>query len=221
MPLSNRYGPWSGFVNVAIVAVTTLLWAVAAAEVPVHVLALGDSLTAGYGLARPASFPVRLAEALRAGGPAVEVTNAGVSGDTTAGGLARLEWALADGPDVVILELGANDGLRGLEPASTFANLDAMLTLLKVADVEVLLTGMKAPPNLGAEYGTEFNAIFPRLAKKHGVALFPFFLEGVATRPELNQEDGIHPNARGVAIIVERILPHVKALIAHRHPYKK
>ena len=214
----NRYGLGPGFVNAAAVAAAILLWAGAAvaAPAPARILVLGDSLTAGYGLARPESFPARLAEALGAGGRAVEVINAGVSGDTTAGGLARLEWALADGPDVVILELGANDGLRGLEPASTFANLDAMLTRLAAAGVPVLLAGMKAPPNLGAEYGAEFDAIFPRLAEKHGVALYPFFLDGVAARPELNQEDGIHPNALGVAIIVERILPHVKALIARR-----
>ena len=213
----NRYGLGPGFVNAAAVAAAILLWAVAtpAAE-PVRILALGDSLTAGYGLARPASFPARLAKALNAGGHAVEVINAGVSGDTTAGGLARLEWALADGPDAVILELGANDGLRGLEPASTFANLDAMLTRLAAAGVAVLLTGMKAPPNLGDEYGAEFAAIFPRLAKKHGVALYPFFLDGVAARPELNQADGIHPNPLGVNVIVERIVPHVKALIARR-----
>ena len=211
----NRYGLGPGFVNAAAVAAAILLWAAAAAE-PVRILALGDSLTAGYGLARPASFPARLGEALGAEGRAVEVINAGISGDTTAGGLARLEWALAGGPDVVILELGANDGLRGLEPASTFANLDAMLTRLAAAGVAVLLAGMKAPPNLGAEYGAEFDAIFPRLAEKHGVAFYPFFLDGVAARPELNQEDGIHPNALGVAVIVERILPHVKALIARR-----
>ena len=222
LPLSpNRYGLGAGFVNAAAVAVAILLWAGAAAAEPVRILALGDSLTAGYGLARPDSFPARLAESLNAGGRAVQVINAGVSGDTTAGGLARLEWALADRPDAVVLELGANDGLRGLEPASTFANLDAMLSRLAAAGVAVLLTGMKAPPNLGEEYGADFAAIFPKLAEKHGVALYPFFLDGVAARPELNQEDGIHPNAQGVAVIVERILPHVKALIARRLPYNK
>ncbi len=216
----NRYGLRPGFVNAAtamnLLVAVILLWSVAAAAEPVRILALGDSLTAGYGLARSASFPARLAHALGAGGRAVEVINAGVSGDTTAGGLARLEWALAELPDVVILELGANDGLRGLEPASTSANLDAMLTRLAAARVAVLLAGMKAPPNLGSEYSTKFDAIFPRLARKHGVAFYPFFLDGVAARPELNQEDGIHPNALGVAVIVERILPHVKALIARR-----
>ena len=212
----NRYGLWPGFVNAAAVGVVVLLLVGTAAAEPVRILALGDSLTAGYGLARPASFPARLEAALGAGGSVVEVINAGVSGDTTAGGLARLEWALADKPDAVILELGANDGLRGLEPASTFANLDAMLRRLRAAGVAVLLAGMKAPPNLGAEYGAEFDAIFPRLAKKHGVALYPFFLAGVAARPELNQVDGIHPNAEGVAVIIERILPDVKALIARR-----
>ncbi len=179
----------------------------------IRILVLGDSLTAGLGLERRATFPALLERALRRDGRAVRVINAGVSGDTTAGGLARLDWALAERPDVVILELGANDGLRGLDPGATLRNLDAMLARLKEARVRVLLTGMKAPPNLGREYGTALAAVYPRLAAKHGVALYPFFLDGVAADPALNQKDGIHPNEEGIARIVERMVPHVKALL--------
>ncbi len=174
---------------------------------------LGDSLAAGYGVRAGDAFPVQLEMALRAEGLAVEVLGAGVSGDTTAGGRARLDWLLADDPEVVIVELGANDGLRGLDPQMTFANLDAVLARLKSDGIKVLLAGMLAPPNLGREYGEAFNNIYPRLAEKHGVALYPFFLDGVAARPELNQTDGMHPNARGVAVIVERITPYVKRLL--------
>jgi len=158
----------------------------------------------------------RLEAALRKEGLDVDVINAGVSGDTTAGGLARLDWVLASvngGADAVIVELGANDGLRGVDPRTTEANLDAILSRLRNRDVAVLLAGMWAPPNLGREYADAFNAIYPRLAKKHGVALYPFFLDGVAAEAALNQGDGIHPNAAGVAVIVERILPAAKALV--------
>jgi acyl-CoA thioesterase-1 len=141
------------------------------------------------------------------------VINAGVSGDTTAGGRARLDWALGDQPNVAVVELGANDGLRGLDPASTRENLDAILTTLKDRKIPTLLAGMYAPRNLGREYGDRFNAIYPELAAKHDVPLYPFFLEGVALDPKLNQEDGMHPNAKGVAIVVEGILPHLTALI--------
>lgn len=185
----------------------------AAAQTPT-ILAIGDSLTAGYGLAQPDSFTVQLEAALRAAGEEVRVSNGGVSGDTTAGGQARLAWALAENPMAVIIELGANDGLRGLDPNQTEANLDAMLTEIAKRGLPVLLTGMKAPPNLGPEYGAEFDSLFPRLAEKHGVAFYPFFLEGVAAEPDLNQDDGIHPNAEGVAEIVRRLLPHVRKLIA-------
>ena len=185
-----------------------------AAEEPVQILALGDSLTAGYGLAPEDGFIAQLQRALDDAGLAARVLDGGVSGDTTAGGLARLDWALADNPDAVILELGANDGLRGLDPAATRANLDAMLTRLGQAGKAVLLAGMLAPPNLGPEYGAEFNRIYPELAAAHGVALYPFFLDGVAADPALNQDDGIHPNADGVRIIVERLLPSLRDLIA-------
>ena len=176
---------------------------------PVTIAALGDSLTAGFGLAGEHAFPARLQAALAAEGVAVRVVNGGVSGDTTAGGLARLDWMLADDPDLVIVELGANDGLRGLDPAKTFDNLDAILVRLRQENIAAVLTGMFAPPNLGAEYGDAFNNIFPRLAADHGVVFYPFFLDGVAARPALNQSDGIHPNAAGVDVIVARIVPYV------------
>ena len=177
------------------------------------VLAFGDSLTSGYGLEADRSFPAQLEAALAGAGHDVEVINAGVAGDTTAGGRARLAWSLARRPDAVILALGANDGLRGIDPALTAANLDAILAELGRRRLPVLLTGMYAPPNLGRAYGAAFNAVFPRLAAKHGTAFYPFFLDGVAARPALNQADGIHPNAAGVAVIVRGILPHVVKLL--------
>ncbi len=189
------------------------LGTVPAAAEPLRIVALGDSLTAGYGLMREDSFPAKLERALNAAGLDVRVENAGVSGDTSAGGLSRLDWSLSRGADAVIVELGANDGLRGLDPAQTFANLDAILTRLKENGLAILLTGMQAPPNLGKEYGDEFAAIYHRLAEKHGVLLYPFFLDGVAAVPELNQEDTIHPNARGVDIVVGRIAPHVSDML--------
>ena len=164
-----------------------------------------DSLAAGYGLPSALAFPARLEAALKSAGRDVKVINAGVSGDTTAGGKARLDWTLADKPDLIILELGGNDALRGLPPEQTEANLDAMLQRIKQAKVKVLLAGMLAPPNWGREYGDAFKAIYPRLAAKHGVKLYPFFLDGVAADAALNQPDGIHPNQRGVDVIVARI----------------
>ena len=183
------------------------------AERPLKLLALGDSLTAGYGLPSDVSFTARLQAALKAQGLNVTVVNAGVSGDTSAGGLARLDWLLADKPDFALVELGANDGLRGLDPQVTYDSLDAVLTRLGQRGVPALLAGMYAPPNLGREYGAEFNNVFPRLAEKHGVPLYPFFLDGVAAESALNQPDGIHPNAKGVEVVVERIMPYVKKLI--------
>jgi acyl-CoA thioesterase-1 len=174
---------------------------------------LGDSLVAGYGLPADEAFPARLAQALRQEGFAVVVTNAGISGDTTAGGRARLEWTLSEQPEIVVVELGANDGLRGLDPARVESNLDAILTALAQRGVSALLTGMRAPRNMGASYVRSFDGVFPRLAAKHGVAFYPFFLEGVAGVPGLNQGDGIHPNARGVKEIVRRILPLVARLV--------
>jgi acyl-CoA thioesterase-1 len=180
---------------------------------PIRLMALGDSLTAGYGLADGEAFPARLQQELAGRGYAVTVLNAGVSGDTTAGGLARLDWALADEPDLALVELGANDGLRGIDPAATRENLAGILERLTAEGVPTLLAGMYAPPNLGREYGEAFNAIYPDLAEAYGVPLYPFFLEGVATDPALNQDDGIHPNADGVTAIVERIAPYVVDLI--------
>jgi len=183
---------------------------------PVKLLVLGDSLAAGFGLALQDAFPARLEADLKARGLDVKVVNGGVSGDTSAGGLARLDWVLADAPEAAIVELGGNDGLRAIEPAVTFANLDAILTRLKARGVRVLLAGMHAPPNLGRIYTDAFHDVFHRLAAKHDVALYPFFLEGVAAEPRLNQPDGIHPNAAGVQVIVDRIGPHVVRLLAER-----
>lgn len=204
-------------VNSLCLIAALLAWAGAlGAERPLRIVALGDSLTAGYGLKSGQAFPARLEATLRSAGFGVEVINAGVSGETTAGGRARLDWVLNDKPDVVIVELGSNDGLRGFDPPETFRNLDAILDRLKAAGVRVLLTGMRAPPNLGREYEAEFEAVFQRLAAEHEVAFYPFFLDGVAADPELNQEDGMHPNARGVEVIVERILPFLRPLIEGR-----
>lgn len=190
-----------------------------AADGPIRtIMAFGDSLTSGYGLPPADAFPVKLEAALRARGHAVRVINAGVAGDTTAGGRARLAWMLADKPDAVILELGANDGLRGLDPAETLANLRAIMEQLKAADLPVLLAGMRAPPNLGRNFGAEFDTIFATVALEYDALFYPFFLEGVAARPTLNQNDGIHPNSAGVAIVVERIIPSVEALLSRVQP---
>jgi acyl-CoA thioesterase-1 len=182
-----------------------------AAAQPLKILALGDSLTAGYGLPPGHGFAPQLERALEESGVEAQVIDAGVSGDTSAGGLARLDWALADAPDLVILELGANDMLRGVDPAETRANLDAILAKLREAGPRVLLAGMRAAPNLGPDYGGAFEGLYAELATKYDVPLYPFFLEGVATDPDLNLADGLHPNEAGVAEIVRRILPHVLA----------
>ncbi|MDX1486023.1 MAG: arylesterase [Alphaproteobacteria bacterium] len=183
-------------------------------ERDLRIVLLGDSLAAGYGVAAGATLPEQLEAALRARGHRVRVINAGVSGDTTAGGRARIGWILRDRPDGVIVELGGNDALRGIEPQATRRNLDAILTRLAEARVPALLAGWKSPRNLGPEYVREFEAVYPELAAKHGVVYYPFILEGVALDPALNQQDGIHPNAKGVARMVEGILPHVERLIA-------
>ena len=181
-----------------------------------RIVVLGDSLTAGFGLAREDAFPARLEAALRAEGHRWRVVDAGVSGDTSAGGLARLDWVLADRPEIVIVELGANDGLRGLPTERMEANLDAILARIGESGASILLAGMRAPANFGADYAAAFRAVYERLAARHRVALYPFFLEGVAMEPALNQPDGIHPNAAGVDEIVRRILPHVVALVLRR-----
>lgn len=211
-PRSASYRRFAGILKSA-VALAALAAAPAAAAEPARLLLLGDSLVAGYGLAPEEAFPAQLRAALRARGVVAEVLDGGVSGDTSAGGLARVGWALADGPTHALVELGANDALRGIDPAVTRANLDRLLARLGAAGVRVLLAGMYAPPNWGREYGAGFRRIYPDLADRHGSALYPFFLDGVAAEPDLNQRDGIHPNARGVAVIVERILPHVLRLL--------
>lgn len=177
------------------------------------ILVLGDSLASGYGLLADQSFPARLEVRLRSIGQDVRVLNGGVSGDTSAGGRARLNWALADKPHFVIIELGANDGLRGLDPVAMQDNLEDIIVRLKAVGIGVLLTGMRAPPNIGPNYGRNFNSVFADLAQKHEVPLYPFFLEGVAAMPNLNQRDGIHPNSRGVSVIVDRIMPFVVRLL--------
>jgi acyl-CoA thioesterase-1 len=185
-----------------------------AADRPVDIVVLGDSLSAGYGLPGNAAFPARLAKALKAKGIDASVANAGVSGDTASGGLGRLDWSVPDGTDAVIVELGANDALRGIDPKVTKTALDGILTRLKQRHIAVLLAGMMAPRNMGADYARDFDAIFPALASAHGVVFYRFFLDGVATDPKLNQEDGMHPNSAGVDVIVARIMPKVEALIA-------
>jgi len=188
----------------------------AQADQPIRILAFGDSLTSGYGLPDQDSFPSQLERALTATGESVKLINGGVAGDTSAGGLARLDWSLADKPDLVILELGSNDGLRGLDPAATHKNLAQMLTRLAQDRIPTLLVGMKAPRNLGTDYVSAFDAIYEDLAREFHVPLDPFYLEGVAGDPALNQSDGIHPNAAGVAVIVKRMAPEIIALIKAR-----
>lgn len=184
----------------------------ALARVP-EIVVFGDSLAAGHGLPESGGFPARLEARLKAGGIEVHVVDAGKSGDTTAGGLARLDWTLADKPDLVILELGGNDMLRGVDPNVTRANLDQMIKKIQANGARVLLAGMKAASNWGRAYQQRFDRIYPELAHARGVALYPFFLDGVAMEPELNQPDGLHPNERGVEIVVDRILPYVARLI--------
>ncbi len=176
-------------------------------------MALGDSLTAGYGLLSDQAWPTLLEHRLRADGLDSRVLNAGVSGDTAANGLSRLGWILEERPDIVVVELGANDALRGLDPARTADHLEAIISRSLAAGARVLLTGMHAPANLGQDYRRAFDAIYPELARKFGIPLYPFFLDGVATRPELNQPDGIHPTAEGMALVLERIYPHIKAMV--------
>jgi acyl-CoA thioesterase I len=185
----------------------------AAAARTLRLVALGDSLTAGLGLAPGKAFPDRLEAELRAKGWDVKVINAGVSGDTAADGLARYEWAVPPDADALIIELGANDMLRGLKPEATKATLAAILDRARAAHLPTLLAGMRAAPNLGPEYAGQFSAIYPALAKAYDVPLYPFFLDGVAGDPKLNQPDGLHPTADGVEVIVQRILPSVEALL--------
>ncbi len=193
---------------------TGLFLSQAPAAEPVTLLALGDSLTAGYGLDPAAAFPLKLEQALKARGHDVVVINAGVSGDTAAQGAARLEWSLTDDVDGVIVELGANDALRGLDPAQAEAALKGILDALASRKLPVLIAGMRAPPNLGPDYAAAFEGMYARLAARSGALIYPFFLEGVAADPKLNQADGLHPTPEGVDAIVARILPSVEALLA-------
>jgi acyl-CoA thioesterase I len=184
-----------------------------ACATPPHVLVFGDSLTSGFGLPPGDAFPDRLQSRLAADGVDAKVVNGGVSGDTTADGLARLDWMMADHPDAVLVELGANDALRGIDPKLTYANLDRILARLTAAHAKVMLLGMLAPPNWGRDYQREFDAIYGRLAAKYRVSLYPFFLEGVAMDPALNQADGLHPNEKGVDIIAGKVAPLVARLL--------
>lgn len=180
---------------------------------PIRIVAFGDSLTAGYRLKPSEAFPVQLAAALKAKGYNVEVANAGVSGDTTAAGLARLDWSVPDGTEAVILELGANDALRGIAPNVTRTNLDAIVKKLRERKIEVLVAGMKAPKNFGDDYERQFEPIFVDLAEQYGALRYPFFLDGVVLDTKLNLDDGMHPTGEGVGVIVSRILPTVEQLI--------
>jgi acyl-CoA thioesterase-1 len=208
---ARAYGRrWLGRQSLALLALGTI----PARAAEIRLMMLGDSITAGYGLARGEALPARLEAALRARGRAVRVIDAGVSGDTTAGGRARLDWALADNPHAVIVALGGNDGLRALEPRASRTNLAAILDALAAKRLPTMLTGMLAPPNLGADYGREFAASFSDLARERpGVVFYPFLLDGVAGDLSLNQPDGIHPNPAGVAEMVRRMLPYVDSLL--------
>jgi acyl-CoA thioesterase-1 len=188
--------------------------AAAEAATETRLMVLGDSLTAGYGLPHDQAFPVRLEAALKKKGLKVRVIDAGVSGDTTAGGRSRIDWALADKPTHAIVELGANDALRGIDPKVTKAALDRLISHLNERGIAILLCGMRAPRNMGPDYARAFDAIFPALASNHDVLFYDFFLDGVAAVPKLNQDDGMHPNAAGVEVVVTRLLPKVEELIA-------
>jgi acyl-CoA thioesterase-1 len=194
-------------------ALSVLLMTNSHGSQPINLVVMGDSLTAGYGLQSSEAFPARLEAALRKRGHDVVVENAGVSGDTAKQGLERLDWSVDQTADAVIVELGANDALRGVDPNETRRSLDDIIAKLRARNLPVMIAGMQAPPNLGASYKELFDAIYPELARKHEVPLYPFFLEGVATRQNFNLEDGIHPNAQGVEEMVRRMLPKVEEFL--------
>ncbi|MBI3196954.1 MAG: arylesterase [Rhodospirillales bacterium] len=231
MTVGTGYGGFAATVNSRIAAPVGVLLALVlclaavaayAQSGPVKIAVLGDSLTAGFGVSPKQAFPARLQAALQQRARNVTILNHGVSGDTMAGGLERVDWMLADKPDIVLVELGANDALRGLDPAAAERNLDAIITRLKAAGVTVWLAGMLAPRNFGPEYAAQFDGLYKRLADKHGVPLYPFFLDGVAQEPALNQPDGVHPNAKGVDVIVDRILPFItRNLDDHAAPVRR
>jgi len=218
----RSYGSWLALVQTfalvalfgACLAGNTAPIAASATEQPVKIVALGDSLTAGFGLPANAAFPAKLERALKTKGLAVEIVNAGVSGDTASGGLARLDWSVPEGTDAVILELGANDMLSGRDPRITRAALEEIVRRLGERRIAVLLAGMRAPPNLGADYARAFDEVYPQLAAKYDTVFYPFFLEGIAGDARFNQRDGIHPTAAGIDMIVAGILPKVEDLLA-------
>jgi acyl-CoA thioesterase-1 len=215
--MKRQSGPFMTIIFACAAAFAAMIAPLPAAHAqnnPIRLVALGDSLSAGYNLPQAAAFPVALERALKAKGYRVEVANAGVSGDTSAGGLDRLDWSVPDGTDGVILELGANDMLRGLDPAGTRKNIEAIVERLKSRNIPVMLAGMYASRNLGSDYVQKFDSIYPDIAKKHDLVLYPFFLDGVAGDRSLNLPDGMHPTAKGVEIIVERILPSVESFLA-------
>ena len=211
----------------ALLTFACLLWMaltvlpVRAADRPLRIVALGDSLTAGYEIGTKDAFPAKLEAALRAKGHAVTIENAGVSGDTSSGGLARLDWAVPPGTEGVIVELGANDMLRGLDPKIVRDAVEAVIKSLRARNIEVLLCGMRAAPNLGADYATRFDAIFPELARAHDVVFYPFFLDGVAAQRKFTLADGMHPNPAGVDAIVTGILPQAEEFIARIRAKRK
>jgi acyl-CoA thioesterase-1 len=219
-PAPRSYGKQGGVVQrlaalvVVALAFSGVTGTAPAAERTIKIVALGDSLTAGYRLPASAAFPVQLERVLKAKGIAVEIANAGVSGDTASGGLARVDWSVPEGTDAVILELGANDMLRGIEPKVTREALTQIVSRLKARHIEVLLCGMRAAPNLGADYARGFDAIYPELAAANDLLLYPFFLDGIVSDAKLNQDDGLHPTDAGVAAIVKGILPKVEELLA-------
>ena len=214
MNLAFAYGRFAALVNSLLLVLLFGLGPIPAQtanaqSAPIRIAVLGDSLAAGYGLRPEQAFPVRLAAALKAQGRNVTVLNQGVSGDTTAGGLDRLDWMLADKPDIVLVELGGNDALRGIDPATTEKNLAAIVEKLQAAHVTVWLAGMMAPRNLGSDYVKAFDGLYKRIADKYKVPLYPFILDGVAQDPALNQADGLHPNSKGAQIVADKLLPFV------------
>jgi acyl-CoA thioesterase-1 len=220
LPLTTAARPREGRVDLPtrarllVVVLAATLFTSPSFAAPIKILAIGTSLTQGYGLPPGTEIPAVLQSELKKKGIDATVINAGVSGDTSAGGLARLDWSLSDHPDAAMVELGSNDALRGIDPAQTEKNLTAIMAKFQAAHIPVLILGMEAPRNFGPEYEAKFNTIYPRLAKAFGVLYYPFILDGVALNPKLNQADGIHPNPKGVKIIVAKIMPDVLKLVA-------
>ncbi|NBB48367.1 arylesterase [Rhizobium sp. CRIBSB] len=204
----------ASLLHFAVILVAALVGPRIAAADPLQLVGLGDSLMAGYQLPQEDALPAQLQRQLAAKGHDVVIANAGVSGDTTSGGLSRVDWSVPDGTDGVILELGANDALRGIPPEQTEDNLEQIIIRLKERNIPILLVGMLAPPNMGEDYGNKFNAIYPRLAEKHGLPLYPFVLDGVITDRSLLLEDGMHPNTKGLQIMAERMLPLAESWVA-------